>query len=81
MQNWLAVGLICLASGIPLGMLIQGKLLKPLIGDQYEINKPKVRGEGNTMLIEQENEDNTTPDNKKKEKKKFFSKIFKRKNK
>lgn len=49
--------------------------VKSAFGDAYEINKPKLKGEGNSMLIEQENQDTDVP---KKEKKGWLSKIFKR---
>ena len=57
MNDWITAGLICLSLGFALGtwagVTIQGNLLKPLLGDQYEIIRPKVKGEGNSMLIEQ----------------------------
>lgn len=64
----LVSGLIGVIIGLISGMIIQGLILRPSIGDDYEINKPKVKGKDNTLLIEQERE---------KDKKGFFKRIFK----
>lgn len=81
MQDWLTAILISIPIGFGLGIwagaVMVIKNLSPFLGDQYEINKPKIKGRGNHLLIEQENTDTDVPE---KEKKNWFSKIFKRKN-
>jgi hypothetical protein len=42
-------------SGIIIGMTLMWFLTKNEIGDDYKINKPKVKGENNSMKISQEN--------------------------
>jgi glycerol-3-phosphate acyltransferase PlsY len=52
-------------------------LLKNMIGDDYEINKPKVKGENNLLQVFQSNK----KENKSKDANNKRIKLFKRKNK
>ena len=78
MIEYLLSGFIGLSIGLILGFIIQAKLMKPLIGDDFEINRPKVKGENNLLQVLQNNkkESKTSEEVKKKR-----FKIFKRKNK
>lgn len=59
--------LICI--GVIIGMVLMFQMVKGRLGDDYEINKPKVRGHGNALDVSQVNQ------------KKCILGIFKRKNK
>jgi len=72
---FVAIGLF---GGSLLGNALAIRQMKSLVGDDYEINKPKVKGENNLLHIFQSNNDSeeTTEEvNKKK------IKLFNRKNK
>jgi len=51
------IGLVC---GMVGGVSLTIALLKNLIGDDYEINKPKARGRNNKIVVEQTNKDQET---------------------
>lgn len=59
--------IVCI--GVIIGMVLMFQMVKGRIGDEYEINKPKVRGKGNALDVSQVN------------KKKRILGIFNRKNK
>ena len=68
----LAIGVIV---GLGGGFISAGIIYKPLIGDHYTIEKPKIKGDNNILQIEQENikqeEDNSTKFRKWKDRRKF----------
>ena len=82
MWKEVALLLIGFALGSYAGFSIQALLFRPLVGDDFEINKPKVKGENNLLQVLQTNTKdstgNTGTSETTKEKK---IKIFKRKNK
>lgn len=78
---WKEIAFLCfgLSLGITWGYWIASKLYKPLVGDDFEINKPKIKGEDNILQVFQSNKKDTTTDNSNVKKKRF--KLLKRKNK
>jgi hypothetical protein len=64
--TFLLIG-VCL--GTYLGIWMSLKMLLPSVGDDFEINKPKIKGEGNTLEVTQQIEN----------KKQLIKRIFNRK--
>lgn len=55
MWDYIAIGVIGILIGSYLGFWFQGLILKPMIGDDFEINKPKIKGQNNELKIDQQN--------------------------
>lgn len=67
MNIWIYIALIAIGIiiGIIAGCYIQYSLLKNNIGDDYEINRPKIKGENNILDIKQKNDVEKKPNKKK----------------
>ena len=78
MWKELAIAALGMSTGTLMGAWLQSQILKPFIGNDYEINKPKVKGENNLLQVLQSNKSET---GKNKETKERRLKLFKRKNK
>lgn len=50
---WDKIGLILI--GFIFGMVAMWYLMKPALGDDYEINRPKVKGRNNVLEVDQNN--------------------------
>jgi hypothetical protein len=70
MQEALMYMCIGFAIGIAAGSAMNTELLKPLIGDKYQINKPRLKGTNNTLEVIQQNTSN--------KKQNIFKRILKR---
>lgn len=78
---WKEIALILLgfSLGSYVGYWIASRLYRPLIGDDFEINKPKVKGSDNILQVFQSNKKDKTLDNTEPKKKRIG--WFKRKHK
>jgi hypothetical protein len=56
-KMWKFIAALCIGVvvGLMAGYYVASLTYKPLIGDHYTIDRPKIKGDNNTLQIEQEN--------------------------